>query len=73
MEKNEKQHDVKGSNRFKVFGHALGRRARSMSCRFDFAVAEAMRRKLLDGWMIVDPAAPPHLRHRDEFGARPEF
>jgi hypothetical protein len=38
-------------NKFAVtgFGHAFGKRARSMTSRFDFAVVEALRRQLLDG------------------------
>ncbi|WP_255221008.1 hypothetical protein [Herbaspirillum rubrisubalbicans] len=44
-----------------------------MNIRFDFAVAEALRRSLLDGWLLTNPA--DLSCHRQPPGAlrTPEF
>ncbi|WP_171938362.1 hypothetical protein [Herbaspirillum rubrisubalbicans] len=45
----------------------------NMNTRFDFAVAEALRRSLLDGWLLTNPADLSYQRRPSGALRIPEF
>lgn len=51
----------------------LSRRGRGMNLRFDFAVAEALRRKLLDGWLPAHGTDLHGLGQPSAMLRRPEY